>query len=60
MLPEAEVILEPLAPSLLRDYGVVILESDKGSHPTLGASPAFDRVYGDTRVTMVTIRRTLR
>jgi hypothetical protein len=44
----------------VHDRGVVILESDKASHPTLGASPAFDRVYGDTRVTMVTIRRTLR
>ncbi len=60
MLPEAEVTLEPLAPSLVHDCGVVILESDKASHPTLGAGPVFDRVYGDTRVTMVTIRRTLR
>jgi len=60
MLPEAEVTLEPLAPSLLQDCGVVILESGKASRPTLGASPVFDRVYGDTRVTMVTIRRTPR
>jgi 16S rRNA (guanine966-N2)-methyltransferase len=58
MLPEAEVTLEPLVPSLLQDGGVVVIESDKASHPTLGAIPVFDRVYGDTRVTMVTIRRT--
>jgi 16S rRNA (guanine966-N2)-methyltransferase len=60
MLPEAEVTLEPLAPSLLADGGVVVFESDRASHPTLGAVPVFDRVYGDSRVTMVTIRRTLR
>lgn len=57
MLTEAEVTLEPVAPSLLHDGGVVVIESDKASHPTLGAIPVFDRVYGDTRVTMVTIRR---
>lgn len=57
MLTEAEVTLEPVAPSLLHDGGVVVIESDKASHPTLGAVPVFDRVYGDTRVTMVTIRR---
>jgi 16S rRNA (guanine(966)-N(2))-methyltransferase RsmD len=60
MLTEAEVTLEPVAPSLLHDGGVVVIESDKALHPTLGAIPVFDRVYGDTRVTMVTIRRTLR
>ncbi len=60
MLPDAEVTLEPLAPSLLQDCGVVVIESEKTSHPTLGDVPVFDRVYGDTRVTMVTMRRTLR
>ncbi len=60
MLTEAEVTLEPLAPLLLHDGGVVVLESERASHPTLGACPVFDRVYGDTRVTMVTIRRTIR
>jgi 16S rRNA (guanine966-N2)-methyltransferase len=60
MLTEAEVTLEPLVPSLVQDGGVVVLEGEKGSHPTLGAVPVFDRVYGDTRVTMVTIRRTIR
>jgi 16S rRNA (guanine966-N2)-methyltransferase len=54
MLPDVEVTLEPLMPSLLHDGGVVVIESDKALHPTLGAVPVFDRVYGDTRVTMVT------
>ena len=60
MLTEVEVTLEPLTFSLLQDGGVVVLEGDRASHPTLGACPVFDRVYGDTRVTMVTIRRTIR
>ncbi len=55
MLTEAEVTLEPLLLSLLHNGGVVVLEGDKASHPTLGAAPVFDRVYGDTRVTMVTM-----
>jgi 16S rRNA (guanine966-N2)-methyltransferase len=55
MLPDAEVTLEALIPSLLQKGGSVILESDKVLHPTLGAVPVFDRVYGDTRVTMVTV-----
>jgi 16S rRNA G966 N2-methylase RsmD len=56
MLTEAEVTLEPFLSAIMQDGGVVVLESDKGSHPTLGAVPVFDRVYGDTRVTMVTMR----
>jgi 16S rRNA (guanine966-N2)-methyltransferase len=57
MLTEAEVTLEPAIPLFMHEGGVVVLEGDKASHPTLGAVPAFDRVYGDTRVTMVTRRR---
>jgi 16S rRNA (guanine966-N2)-methyltransferase len=60
MLTEAEVTLGPLVPSLVQEGGVVVLEGERGSHPTLGAVPVFDRVYGDTRVTMVTIRRNIR
>jgi 16S rRNA (guanine(966)-N(2))-methyltransferase RsmD len=56
MLPEVEVTLEPLLSSVLEDGGVAVVESDKASRPTFGAVPVFDRVYGDTRVTMVTIR----
>jgi 16S rRNA (guanine(966)-N(2))-methyltransferase RsmD len=54
MLTEAEVIIGPFVASLMQDGGVVVLESERGLHPTLGAVPVFDRVYGDTRVTMVT------
>jgi len=60
MLPDVEVTLEPLVPSLLHDDGIVVLEGHRTSHPTLGAVPVFDRVYGDTRVTMVTVRRAIR
>jgi 16S rRNA (guanine(966)-N(2))-methyltransferase RsmD len=60
MLPEVEVTLTPRISSLMREDGVVVLESDKGSHPRLGAVPVFDRVYGDTRVTMVSMRRNAR
>lgn len=59
MLPEAEVTLGAAVPSLMHEGGVVVFESDKASHPTLGAVPVFDRVYGDTRVTMVPIRRNI-
>jgi 16S rRNA (guanine966-N2)-methyltransferase len=60
MLPEVEVSLESVVPSLLRDGAVVVLEGDKATHPTLGAVPVFDRLYGDTRVTMVSVRRSIR
>jgi 16S rRNA (guanine966-N2)-methyltransferase len=53
MLTQAEVTLEPFVGLVMQDGGVVVFESGKGSHPTLGAVPVFDRVYGDTRVTMV-------
>lgn len=53
MLTQAEVTLEPFVVQVMQDGGVVVFESGKGSHPTLGAVPVFDRVYGDTRVTMV-------
>ena len=59
MLTEAEVTLEPVVPLLMLEGGVVVLESGRASHPTLGAVPVFDRVYGDTRVTMVTRRRNI-
>jgi 16S rRNA (guanine966-N2)-methyltransferase len=57
MLPEVEVTLKPIVATLVRDGGVVVFESGKGAHPDLGAAPVFDRVYGDTRVIMVAVRR---
>ena len=59
LLTEVEVTLRPLVPSLVNEGGVAVLESGKASHPTLGAVPVFDRVYGDTRVTMVARRRNI-
>jgi 16S rRNA (guanine966-N2)-methyltransferase len=56
LLTEAEVTLDPFIATIMQDGGVVVLESGKASHPTFGAVPVFDRVYGDTRVTMVTVR----
>jgi 16S rRNA (guanine966-N2)-methyltransferase len=53
MLQEAEARIAPFVDSVLEDRGIVVIESARGSRPTLGASPMFDRVYGDTRVTMV-------
>lgn len=57
MLAEVEVTLTPLLPSLLSEDGVVVIEGDKSSPVDIGPTPVFDRVYGDTRVTMVRMRR---
>ena len=59
MLAEVEVTLKPLVASLLGDNGVVIVEGDKSSRVTLGETTVFDRIYGDTRVTMITMRRSI-
>lgn len=60
MLPEVEVALVPVLPSLLSDDGVVVTEGGKSTHVTFGRSPVFDRVYGATRVTMVRNRGGIR
>ena len=57
MLAEVEVTLTPLLPSLLSEDGVVVIEGDKSSPVDIGSTPVFDRVYGDTRVTMIRMRR---
>ena len=57
MLSEVEVTLMPLLPSLLRAEGVVVIEGDRSSQVSLGRAPVFDRVYGETRVTMVSMRK---
>jgi 16S rRNA (guanine966-N2)-methyltransferase len=59
MLAEVEVMLTPLVPSLLTADGVVVVEGDKGLDVTFGLNPVFERTYGDTRVTMITMRRTI-
>ncbi len=60
MLAEVEVTLGPLLSSLLRDDGVAVIEGDRPSRVTFGQTPVFDRAYGDTRVTMIRMRRSIR
>jgi 16S rRNA (guanine966-N2)-methyltransferase len=57
MLTEVEVTLVPRLASLVSAEGVVVIEGGKGSSVTFGMDVLFDRVYGDTRVTMVSARR---
>jgi len=56
ILAEVEVALEPLLPSLLTDDGVVITEGDSSTRVTFGQPVVFERVYGATRVTMISNR----
>jgi 16S rRNA (guanine966-N2)-methyltransferase len=60
MLAEVEVTLTPLLSSLLADGGVAVIEGGKASCVNMGLSPVFDRTYGDTRVTMIMMRRDIR
>jgi 16S rRNA (guanine966-N2)-methyltransferase len=53
MLAEVEVLLTPLLPQLLSDDGVVVVEGGKAINVTLGQTQVFERVYGDTKVTMI-------
>jgi 16S rRNA (guanine966-N2)-methyltransferase len=55
MLPEVEVMLTPLVSLLLATGGVVVIEGGRSSQVTLGHAPVFERVYGETKVTMVKI-----
>ncbi len=57
MLAEVEVMLIPMLSSILSTDGVAVVEGDKSSQVTLGQAPVFDRIYGDTRVTMIRVRR---
>jgi 16S rRNA (guanine966-N2)-methyltransferase len=53
MLAEVEVMLTPLLPQVLSTDGVVIVEGDRSGDPRFGQAPVFERIYGDTKVTMV-------
>jgi 16S rRNA (guanine966-N2)-methyltransferase len=57
ILSEVEAWLAPLVPSLVSEDGVVVIEGERSSETTLGGVPIFSRVYGDTKVTMVTMKR---
>ena len=59
MLPEVEATLGPLLPLVVGDDGVVVVEGAKSRGVTLGRVPVFDRTYGDTRVTMISMRRSV-
>jgi 16S rRNA (guanine966-N2)-methyltransferase len=60
MLPEVEATLGPLLSSVLRDDGVAVIEGDRLSLVSFGQAPVFDRAYGNTRVTMISMRRSIR
>jgi 16S rRNA (guanine(966)-N(2))-methyltransferase RsmD len=60
MLAEVEVTLMPLVSSLLSLDGVAVIESHRLSQVSLGQTPVFDRTYGETKVTMVRMRRNTR
>jgi 16S rRNA (guanine966-N2)-methyltransferase len=57
ILSEVEAWLAPLVPSLVSKDGVVVIEGERSAEVTLGGVPIFSRVYGDTKVTMVTMKR---
>ena len=57
MLPEVEAKLEPLLPGLVAQDGAVVIEGPKAAKAVFSRVPVFDRVYGDTRVTMIRMRR---
>jgi 16S rRNA (guanine966-N2)-methyltransferase len=59
ILSEVELGLAPLVRSLLAVDGLAVIESDKTSQVTLGLAPVFARIYGDTKITMVAVRRSL-
>ncbi len=60
ILPEVEIALGPMLPSLLTVAGVVVIEGSKSTRVTFGRPPVFDRVYGATRVTMIRNRGSTR
>ncbi|NLO27486.1 MAG: 16S rRNA (guanine(966)-N(2))-methyltransferase RsmD [Actinobacteria bacterium] len=59
MLAEVEVTLKPLLASLLAEDGVAVVEGGKSSQTTFGQTTVFDRIYGDTKVMMITMRRNI-
>ncbi len=57
MLADVEAALMPWLASLSATGGLVVVEGDKSSNVTLGQTPVFERTYGDTRVAIITMRR---
>jgi 16S rRNA (guanine966-N2)-methyltransferase len=59
ILSDVEGSLTSFVPSLLSAGAVVVIESDCSSQVSLGLTPVFARTYGDTKITMVAMRRSL-
>ncbi len=57
MLPEVEVMLQPLLPTLLAEDGLVVVEGPRSVKVEMNLNPVFDRAYGQTRVVMFDMRR---
>jgi 16S rRNA (guanine966-N2)-methyltransferase len=57
MLPQVELTLQPFLPALLAPEGVAVVEGRRSTSVDMGLLPVFDRVYGDTRVVMLSTRR---
>lgn len=55
MLSEVEASLQPHLSRLLVENGVLVVEGPRSSEVGLSRVPVFDRVYGDTRVTMISM-----
>jgi 16S rRNA (guanine(966)-N(2))-methyltransferase RsmD len=53
MLAEVEVTLTPLLTDLLSPVGVAVIEGERSLGVAFGRNPVFDRVYGDTRITII-------
>lgn len=53
ILAEVEAELAPMVGSLLSPQGVIVVEGPQSIRSALGASPIFERDYGDTRITMI-------
>jgi 16S rRNA (guanine966-N2)-methyltransferase len=57
MLPKVEAGLEPLLEGLLTEDGLMVIEGPKAVGTYSFGEPVFDRVYGETRVVMISKRR---
>jgi len=57
MLPEVEAALASPLPALMAEDGIVVIEGDRAHQPMVSHERVFDRTYGDTRVTMISMRR---
>lgn len=57
MLGEVEAVLSLCISSLLSADGLVVIEGSKSLSATFGLEVVFDRVYSDTRVTIVSARK---